>query len=103
MALRWEAIRPGGGLFPALDADLTLAPAGADATSLGLAGAYRPPMGALGTALDRVILHRVAAATVQGFLGRVGAALTHPASVTGPAWGNGRRGRSSLPPDADVS
>ena len=28
LALRWEAIAPGGGLFPVLDADLTLTPAG---------------------------------------------------------------------------
>jgi hypothetical protein len=33
------------GLFPALDADITLTPAGEDATVLRLAGAYRPPLG----------------------------------------------------------
>ena len=49
LALRWEAIGPGGGLFPVLDADLTLAPAGAG-TMLTLAGAYRPPLGPLGQA-----------------------------------------------------
>jgi hypothetical protein len=103
VALRWEAIGPGGGLFPALDADLTLAPEGQEATALRLAAAYRPPLGALGAQLDRLILHRAAAATVQGFLGRVGTAITHPAGVAGPAWGNGHRGPSSPPPDAEVS
>jgi hypothetical protein len=74
LALRWEAIGPGGGLFPALDADLTLAPAGAG-TMLALAGAYRPPLGPLGQALDRAILHRVAVATIRNFLARVAAQL----------------------------
>lgn len=104
VAMRWEAIGPGGGLFPALDADLTLVPAGAEAAALRLAAAYRPPLGALGAQLDRVILHRVAAATVQGFLGRVGTAITtYPAGVTGRTRVNGHRGPSSLPPDAEVS
>jgi hypothetical protein len=74
LALRWEAIGSGSGLFPALDADLTLAPAGAG-TMLTLAGAYRPPLGPLGQALDRAILHRVAIATIRDFLARVAAQL----------------------------
>ena len=45
LALRWEARGPGGRLFPVLDADLTLAPAGENAALLTLAGAYRPPLG----------------------------------------------------------
>jgi hypothetical protein len=77
-AMRWEAIGPSGGLFPALDADLTLAPAEGGATVLRLAAAYRPPLGALGVQLDRVILHRVASVTVHAFLRRVGTAITHP-------------------------
>jgi hypothetical protein len=78
MALRWEAIGPGGGLFPVLDADLTLTPAGAS-TMLTLAGAYRPPLGPLGQALDRAILNRVAVATIRNFLLEVAAQLDdHP-------------------------
>ena len=73
LALRWEATGPDG-LFPALDADLTLTPAGAG-TMLTLAGSYRPPLGPLGQALDRVILHRVAVATIRDFLARVAAQL----------------------------
>ena len=34
LALRWEAACPGGGLFPVLDADITLTPAGESATAL---------------------------------------------------------------------
>jgi hypothetical protein len=74
LALRWEATGVGGGLFPVLDADLRLAPDGAGAV-LSLAGAYRPPLGSLGQALDRAVLHRVAAATVRSFLARVAAQL----------------------------
>ena len=75
LALRWEATGTGGGLFPALDADLTLTDLGAEGTLLRLAGAYRPPLGALGQALDRAVLHRVAVATIRGFLARVAAQL----------------------------
>ena len=78
LALRWEASGPSGGLFPVLDADLRLAPDG-DGSVLRLAGAYRPPLGPLGQALDRALLHRVATATVRSFLARVAAQLTgHP-------------------------
>ncbi len=74
LALRWEATGVGGALFPVLDADLRLAPDGTG-TVLSLAGAYRPPLGPLGEALDRAGLHRVAAATVRSFLARVAAQL----------------------------
>ena len=72
LALRWEAAGAGGGLFPVLDADLKLAALG-EGTMLTLAGSYRPPLGSLGEALDRALLHRVAAATIRGFLVRVAA------------------------------
>jgi hypothetical protein len=102
VAFRWEAIGPGGELFPALDADLTLVPAGGEASLLRLAAAYRPPLLALGARLDHAMLHRVADATVREFLGRVGTAITRPVPVTGPARESGHRGRS-LPPDVTVS
>jgi hypothetical protein len=77
LAIRWEATGPGGGLFPALDADITLVRAG-QTTLLVLAGVYRPPLGPLGVALDRAALHGVAAATVRNFLGRLAASITSP-------------------------
>ena len=76
LALRWEVTGPGGALFPALDADITIRPAGEQATVLALAGAYRPPLGAFGRKLDRAILHRVAAATVRNFLRQVAGGIT---------------------------
>lgn len=74
-ALRWEAIGPGGGLFPAMDANIALTAAGKQATTLTLAGSYRPPLGAV---IDRAILHRVATATIRAFLNRVADAIARP-------------------------
>ena len=71
LALRWRATGPGGRLFPALDADIWLTPAGEHSARLSLAGVYRPPLGALGAGLDRAVLHRVADATVRSLLARV--------------------------------
>ena len=75
IALRWEAIGPGGGLFPVLDADVRLTPAGEHVTLLSMAGSYRPPLGSLGQALDQAILHRVAAATIRRFVAQVAARI----------------------------
>lgn len=80
LALRWEATGVGERLFPVLDADITLIPDGDDATLIGLQGVYRPPAGAAGQMLDRVFLHRIAAATVRSFLNLVAAALADPGS-----------------------
>jgi hypothetical protein len=90
LAIRWEATGSGGGLFPALDADITLVRAG-QTTLLVLAGVYRPPLGPLGTALDRAALHRVAAATIRNFLGRLAA------DIAGPA-GTPEAGAGAVPP-----
>ena len=75
LALRWEVRGLGGRLFPVLDADLTLTSAETNATVLALAGVYRPPLGSLGAELDRLVLHRLAEATIRDFLQRVAAAL----------------------------
>jgi len=81
LALRWEAVGPGNKLFPVLDADITLAPYRKSATLLALTGAYRPPLGVIGVVLDRVVLHRVATATVQRFMDRIGNAVADPAGA----------------------
>jgi len=75
LIVRWEAVGASGGLFPVLDADITLTPYGSAASLLALSGAYRPPLGALGAALDRVVLHRVAEATIQDFVNQLGEAV----------------------------
>jgi hypothetical protein len=68
-----------GGLFPVLDADIAVAPAG-QRTQLTLAGAYRPPLGRLWAGLDRAALHRVADATIRALVVNVARALTAPAA-----------------------
>jgi hypothetical protein len=75
LAIRWEATGPGGGLFPVLDADIRLTRAGERATVLAMSGVYRPPLGALGQALDRAILHRVADVTIRDFVAQVAARI----------------------------
>ena len=67
-ALRWEAIGAPGGLFPVLDADLTLTPTSPQATRMSLAGVYRPPFGYLNIDLDPATTGRVAGTTVRALL-----------------------------------
>ena len=83
LALRWEATGPGSRLFPALDADIWLTPAGEHSTRLSLAGVYRPPLGALGAGLDRAVFYRMADATVRSLLARVADALIRPQEPAG--------------------
>ena len=70
LPLSWKATGPER-LFPSLDADLEIAALGWSRTQLSISARYRPPLGAVGKALDRV-LHRVAEATIKDFLDRVG-------------------------------
>jgi hypothetical protein len=76
--LRWEAIGPDGAVFPALDGDLTLSPAGETTTVLMLAGVYRLP-GQVSAGLDPVGARCVAALTIRSFIARLACALAHPA------------------------
>jgi hypothetical protein len=77
---RWSASGPAG-MFPALDADLEVAPLGAETTQLAISARYVPPLGKLGRLIDRVVLARVAEATVKDFLDRVALAVTEIAEV----------------------
>jgi hypothetical protein len=88
-AMRWEAAGPGGTLFPALDADIGLTRAGPDVTVLAVSGTYRPPLGTLGAGADRVIMHRIAQATIRAFTQQVGTAIPSPA--TSPEAARSRR------------
>jgi hypothetical protein len=79
--LRWSASGPAG-LFPALDADLEVAPLGTECTQLAISARYVPPLGKLGKLIDRAVLARVAEATVKDFLDRVAAALVENVAPT---------------------
>ena len=77
--MRWT---PAGrsGLFPALDADLEIAPLDEHRSQLAMNARYVPPLGKLGAAIDRVLLYRVAEAAIKDFLDRVGTALEERAT-----------------------
>jgi hypothetical protein len=79
--LRWVATGPSGAMFPQLDANLELMPDGAHGSILRVSGSYRPPLGAVGATLDRVVLHRVAEATSRTLLQKLARALTGDSSA----------------------
>ena len=66
----WEATGTPG-LFPRMEAEVVLAALGPVLTQLSLRGSYRPPLGPIGRVVDRALLHRVAEASVKGFVDRV--------------------------------
>jgi hypothetical protein len=83
LPISWSATGPDP-LFPHLDADIEIAALGPTRTQLSISARYRPPLGAVGRALDKALLHRVAEATVKDFLDRVGASLReHPTETDG--------------------
>jgi hypothetical protein len=100
IALRWEATGATGSLFPVLDADISLSPAGEASTRLTLSGSYRPPLGRFGAALDKAVLSRVAVATIDALLRSVADAVTRPAALGQPADGATPRWRPA--PQTDM-
>ena len=90
LGMRWEATGVTGRLFPALDADITLAAEGVQRTRITLTGVYRSPLGVLGAGLDRALLHHVATATIHSLLARMSAALEgtapEPGDAGAPGW-----------------
>jgi hypothetical protein len=81
LPIHWAATGPQN-LFPAMDADVEVAPLGPAWTQLSISARYEPPLGTIGRAIDRALLHRVAEATVKDFLDRAGEALVSHASPT---------------------
>jgi hypothetical protein len=73
--LTWEPVGLEG-VLPRLDANIELGPLGEGRTQLAISARYQPPLGVVGHALDRVLLHRVAEATLKDFLDRVGQAIS---------------------------
>mgnify|MGYP003704241909 FL=1 len=74
LPITWRATGIGV-VFPALEGDLEVASLGPDRTQLSMSARYRPPLGGVGRALDRALLHRVAEATVKDFVHRVRQAI----------------------------
>lgn len=78
--LRWEAGGTPGGLFPVLDADLTLASAGPRSSRLSLAGVHRL---AGSDDLDPALAGEVADRTVRALLAAAAAYLSAGAPAAG--------------------
>jgi hypothetical protein len=83
LPLAWVA-SGGAGLFPSLDADLEIAPLGPGRTQLAMSARYSPPLKAVGRAIDRIVLFRVAEATLKDFLDGVASTLTSLEAVHEP-------------------
>ncbi len=67
IAIEWEAAkRPR--LFPLMRATLHVYPLTSTETQLDFAGTYDPPLGAVGSAIDAVVGHRIAEASVHRFV-----------------------------------
>jgi hypothetical protein len=65
--LRWNAARAAA-LFPSMDAEIIVYPLSRDETQIELHGRYTPPLGAVGSALDSLVGHRLADASVHRFV-----------------------------------
>ncbi|HEX9353439.1 MAG TPA: hypothetical protein VF933_06440 [Streptosporangiaceae bacterium] len=83
LGVGWEAVGVTGGLFPVLDADIKLSAEGGQGTRVALTGCYRPPFGALGAGLDRMLMHTVATLTLRSLLTRLATALEGTAAAAG--------------------
>jgi len=75
LPIAWKATSAGR-IFPQLEADIEIAALGSNRSQLSISARYRPPLGPVGRALDKALLHRVAEATVKDFLDRVGDRIT---------------------------
>lgn len=66
LELRWEP-SDNAALFPLIEADLEVEPIDAERTMVSLLGLYQPPLGRLGEAVDRIMMHRLAEAAFERF------------------------------------
>lgn len=67
LEIAWTATSAAG-LFPSMEATLSVYPLSAHETQIGLHGRYRPPLGVVGNAIDALVGHRIAEATVLRFV-----------------------------------
>jgi len=72
--LSWKATGAAG-LFPQMNADLTVARLGPEMAQLGFSGSYEAPGGPIGQAIDEALLHRIAESSVKGFVDRIAEAI----------------------------
>jgi len=80
LPVRWKATWPSGA-YPCFDGELELTRQTDGSAELWLVGRYRPPLGTIGKALDRVVLHPLAGDSVRHMLDTIASRLDHPASA----------------------
>lgn len=67
LLLEWESSQTPH-LFPMMEAELAIYPLTSTETQLDFAGTYVPPLGVLGSAINAMVGHRVADASVHRFI-----------------------------------
>lgn len=70
MDIEWEAAKASR-LFPLMNGRLSVYPLSATETQLDFSGEYEPPFGVIGTAVDALVGHRIADASVHRFVADV--------------------------------
>jgi len=70
LRLEWQA-RESARLFPLMRAELAVYPLTATETQLDFSGDYEPPLGVLGSAVDALVGHRLAEASIHRFVSEV--------------------------------
>jgi hypothetical protein len=70
LQLRWKAA-DSAHLFPLMRADLSIYPLTSTETQLDFSGDYEVPLNVLGKAIDALVGHRIAEASVQRFVSEV--------------------------------
>lgn len=70
LQLEWDAATMPG-LFPFMEAELSIYPLTATETQLDFLGYYEPPFGVIGKAINAVVGYRIAELSIHRFLGEV--------------------------------
>lgn len=78
--LEWKATDQPG-FFPVMTARLEVYPITSTETQLDFHGEYEPPLGVLGKAIDAIVGHRIAEASVHQFLSEVATYLRQSIST----------------------
>ena len=74
--LRWEATGTASRFYPTLDANIGITPVDPLTCVLSIIGSYTPPLGVVGSTLDRAAMSRIATATLDAFLSRLASEAT---------------------------
>jgi hypothetical protein len=74
LAIEWSAAQAAA-LFPSMTAELSIYPLSKDETQIDFSGRYAPPLGLFGEAVDALVGHRVAEASVHRFVEDLAARL----------------------------